>query len=53
MMLYNSLIYRDIIIPVSVDELVLSPFERIVELSDYIIDWSFMTAVLIWRRTEN
>ncbi len=44
MMLYNSLIYRDIIIPVSVDELVLSPFERIVELSDYIIDWSFMTA---------
>ena len=44
MMFYGSIIYRDIIIPVSLDELVLSPFDRIVELSEYMIDWSFLSS---------
>ena len=43
MMIYGSPVYRDIIIPVSIDELVLSPFDRIVELSEYMVDWSFLS----------
>ena len=40
--LYGSRIYRDIVIPVGLDELVLAPFDRIVELSGYMVDWSFI-----------
>ena len=44
MMFYGSGIYRDIVIPVGIDELVLSPFDRIVELSGYMVDWSFINS---------
>ena len=43
MMFYGSPVYRDILIPVSINELVLSPFDRIVELSEYMVDWSFLS----------
>ncbi len=43
MMIYGSPVYRDIIIPVSIDDLVLAPFDRIVELSEYMVDWSFLS----------
>lgn len=42
MMFYGSNIYRDIILPVSLEEIIVSPFERIVELSEYMVDWSFL-----------
>ena len=38
--LYGTLVYQGIVLPVTMDEVITSPFERIVELSEYIVDWS-------------
>jgi len=42
MSLYGSSIYRDIILPVSIEEIIVSPFEKVVELSEYMVNWSFL-----------
>lgn len=42
--LFGSVIYRDIVLPADVETLATEPFERIILLSDYIVDWKILSA---------
>ena len=49
--LFNSMVYRNILIPMSIDRLITEPFETIVKLSEYIINWNMLYA--FYNETEN
>lgn len=49
--LFGSKIYKDVLLPVTLEEFITQPFESIIVMSDYIIDWNMLKAV--YNETEN
>jgi len=49
--LYKSMVYKDILIPISIKKLITEPFETIIKLSDYIVNWEMLYA--FYNETEN
>ena len=49
--LFKSMVYKDIRIPISIEKLITEPFETIIKLSDYIINWDMLYT--FYNETEN
>ncbi len=49
--LFGSMVCRDVLLPVTVESLLAEPFETIVVLSDYIVDWNMLSED--YNETEN
>ena len=49
--LFKSMVYKDIRIPISIDKLITEPFETIIKLTDYIINWDMLYT--FYNETEN
>ncbi len=49
--LFKSMVYKDILIPISINKLMTEPFETIVKLSDYIVNWDILYS--FYNETEN
>ncbi|MCL2480466.1 MAG: hypothetical protein FWF38_02005 [Spirochaetaceae bacterium] len=49
--LFKSMVYKEILIPISINKLITEPFETIIKLSDYIINWDMLYA--FYNETEN
>ncbi|MCL2293917.1 MAG: hypothetical protein FWC36_03520 [Spirochaetes bacterium] len=49
--LFNSMIYRNVRMPITIDRLITEPFETIIRLSDYIVNWDIIFP--FYNETEN
>ncbi|MCL2791720.1 MAG: hypothetical protein FWD87_01390 [Spirochaetaceae bacterium] len=49
--LFNSVIYRNVLMPISINRLMTEPFETIMRLSDYIVNWDILRG--FYNETEN
>jgi len=49
--LFNSMIYKNVLMPISVDRLMTEPFETIIKMSDYIVNWDILYS--FYNETEN
>ncbi|MDX9801219.1 MAG: hypothetical protein RBT69_07780 [Spirochaetia bacterium] len=49
--LFDSKIYKDVLLPAALGQFISQPFESVIIMSDYIVDWNMLKAV--YNETEN